>query len=1448
MATEKTSPGGRLKKMIKALLVGLGLLVIGLGGLVVWLRSDSGASFVYGRLSGFLAKEGYTFQAAEFKGPLPGRLLVREAVLSDREGLIAKVALLEVDIRLAALLSREVHVSLIQINDPELLRLPVFPPSPEEEADSGPFTLPVGLRLDQLIIYGGQVQPEALASLGFKNPRLSFQSRASGRLDGEKVGLDLSAQVAEGTGHELASALIKLETEGQARPDRLTIKIKVDDQPGGLLSAMLANPDWPGLNLSLDGQGELTDWLGTLSLAAGNFGDLQADLNYQGRSGQVMTDLVEQPDWKVRLEALAASGSAWPEPLVQSAGNSVSLTAEGGRQGQSVRAALDLSGLELSPPASLKATVEGLLGAGGGTYDLKAALRGFKPDSTASTLDLDLAAGLELNSRQQKVQGLRLTAPGLNLEAEATRGVESGALAGDFDLRLADGSPLVAEGLRLAGLKPDDYGGALHLSGRADWRGSAEAASGQLKVSGQNLRWPTDLLTRLLGPTLDLDLKLAGGGGEAFELDIDRAEAGELSLAGRASYQPADDPADSALEADLRAGLKNLAAISPGVTGPVNLELAGRGRLSDLTAGLTLTSPELVAGPGSLNQAEIKAQMAGRLYEPGSSLAAPELYGQFNLAVSDSPGGPLALKADWEYKQTPEENFLKVDDLEGDLAGLDLSGNLSADLSAGQQSLAGGLKAEVGDWAKLSALTGLAISGQPAHLLISLEPQGDRQAARAELDLPALKINTGPESLVDLRGTALTFTAVDLYGRPDLNLNLDLGSGRAGPAAWSQGTITASGQAGQGLFDGEVRGLELSGAGGGRGDGLSFSGRYELAAARLVDLEELSLNLGSSGLALNEPLRLSLAPQVTVSPFSASFKPRGSLRAEADLTPGSMRIKADLENLPYSFIQTFAGPAVPDGEIQSLTVDLAEGPSGLTGDFALKTQAAPRELKNIRPVVDLTGTLGGGPSPSLDLKANISGGPGWRADGDMTAVIPLTRAPGGGFPQPDMNGPLSASLKFMGPVDPIWSLLDQADRTFSGELLLEAQVGGSLSQPVPQGSAWLDKGRFEDNMYGLLISDIKLEAHSTPELPLRALLSAKDGRDGDLAVEGQITDLSDLNLTAKGVMSRFSPIHRDDLIVFISGDFGADGPVATLNINSNLTMDRGEMDLRVVSMANSIPTLPITGPEEQLPPSAIAGMPFDLKIRIPNQFFIRGYGLECEWQWELTIGGDSLKPSIIGSLAPVRGYFEFYAKEFQFTGGDISFNGGTTPILNLELTYSGPTITAIIKAMGSANNPQISLESRPPMPRDEILSQVLFGKSASSISRFEAIQLAAAVRDLTNFGSRGGLDALGTVRSSLGLDVLRLGGSENDRQRRASELTGSMAQEIAGNSASREESDDFSVEAGKYINDNVYLGLEHSGVSGAAVRVEIELRPNVSVEARTSQESSRVGIGWKKDY
>ncbi|MBV8594553.1 MAG: translocation/assembly module TamB domain-containing protein, partial [Caulobacteraceae bacterium] len=151
-------------------------------------------------------------------------------------------------------------------------------------------------------------------------------------------------------------------------------------------------------------------------------------------------------------------------------------------------------------------------------------------------------------------------------------------------------------------------------------------------------------------------------------------------------------------------------------------------------------------------------------------------------------------------------------------------------------------------------------------------------------------------------------------------------------------------------------------------------------------------------------------------------------------------------------------------------------------------------------------------------------------------------------------------------------------------------------------------------------------------------------------------------------------------------------------------------------------------------------------------------------------------------------------------------------------TRQDPALTAVIHILGTAAKPEITLTSTPVLPRDEVLSQVLFGASVSSLNGFQAAQLASAVSGLAG---NGGLDVIRNIRTFAHLDRLAIGSG------------------VGGTS----------IAAGKYLSEKVYVEVSGGGREGPGAQVEWRVRKHIAFVSRmTSQGDSQVSVRFRKDF
>src|SRR5690606_2009201 len=126
------------------------------------------------------------------------------------------------------------------------------------------------------------------------------------------------------------------------------------------------------------------------------------------------------------------------------------------------------------------------------------------------------------------------------------------------------------------------------------------------------------------------------------------------------------------------------------------------------------------------------------------------------------------------------------------------------------------------------------------------------------------------------------------------------------------------------------------------------------------------------------------------------------------------------------------------------------------------------------------------------------------------------------------------------------------------------------------------------------------------------------------------------------------------------------------------------------------------------------------------RIFLRGRGLDLEMALNAHVGGTTAQPLLTGTARVVRGDYDFAGKRFEFDDrGAVQLSTNPAAIrLDLTATREDPSLTAVVRIRGTAAKPEITLTSSPVLPNDEVLSQVLFGRSASQLSPLEAAQLA----------------------------------------------------------------------------------------------------------------------------
>jgi translocation and assembly module TamB len=543
----------------------------------------------------------------------------------------------------------------------------------------------------------------------------------------------------------------------------------------------------------------------------------------------------------------------------------------------------------------------------------------------------------------------------------------------------------------------------------------------------------------------------------------------------------------------------------------------------------------------------------------------------------------------------------------------------------------------------------------------------------------------------------------------------------------------------------------------------------------------------------------------------------GTISFDGSVTP-KMNFSVSAHEIPASLI-ALAAPVKAGGTID-MTAALSGTPHNPAGTMTLNArhvrvsegvaESLPpadfaAELQIAGKTVNVSATLGLGPAVNL------------AADG----LVPLTQ-----------TGPLSLHLTGTTDLRLLDPIMASAGTTVRGTVTPDVIVTGSAASPVVNGTVTLAGGSVQDLSSGLNLTQMSGRLAGAGRLVTLQDFQAHAGA-GTIAGHGTI-DLAqadwpiDLALSADNATPVSSDLATESANAALTLKGDARGAMA---LTGTIDLLRANINIPK-SLPPDVANLPILneGQKPPPPPPPPPDVALDLTIRAKNQIFIRGDGLFAELGGTVHLSGTAKNPDPEGGFTLIRGTFALPGKTLEFTQGTVNFTGdGFVPTLDLEAsTTTATNATATLVVGGTAEKPTITLSASPPLPSDEVLSELLFGEATTSLSPFQAASLAAALASLSGVGGSAVSDPLGGVRSALGLDELSLGGN------------GSGAP---------------TVNAGRYVAPGVYVGAQQSATGqGTQATVQINLLKGLQLQTSTGTStagagnSSSVGLTYQFNY
>lgn len=429
---------------------------------------------------------------------------------------------------------------------------------------------------------------------------------------------------------------------------------------------------------------------------------------------------------------------------------------------------------------------------------------------------------------------------------------------------------------------------------------------------------------------------------------------------------------------------------------------------------------------------------------------------------------------------------------------------------------------------------------------------------------------------------------------------------------------------------------------------------------------------------------------------------------------------------------------------------------------------------------------------------------------------------------------MEGSLKLKGRVEEFLDFLNLGPHRLEGIGSCDLTIKNTLANPHLEGVVLFDQGLYENYYTGTRLQNIQAQINAEKTRLLLTRLTAQDGPGtGSLSAKGHM-DLVLANHYPFQIDTLFNQlqfVEIDPLTAQAEGSIHIEGNSTSALAKGNVQITRTQFSIPE-HIPHSIPELQVTyrNPIHPVPPPQTDYKPYplflDLHISAPDSISVQGRGLESQWKGEFQLGGTLTSPVAIGKLDLMQGEFHFSSRHFKLTEGSLSLSGSEheIPYINLAAAVETKGIAITARLNGPLNNPQITLQSVPPLPLGSIMSYLLFGQDLSEISGFQAIEIASSLASMAGTGP----DVMESTRRSLGVDRLRVVANPD----------GQGGESIA-------------LEVGKYVSDGVLVTFtQGSEESSTNISVEVELKNNFifQIESDQRQEQGRFTLKWNLNY
>jgi|GEM_PF-2277129 len=403
----------------------------------------------------------------------------------------------------------------------------------------------------------------------------------------------------------------------------------------------------------------------------------------------------------------------------------------------------------------------------------------------------------------------------------------------------------------------------------------------------------------------------------------------------------------------------------------------------------------------------------------------------------------------------------------------------------------------------------------------------------------------------------------------------------------------------------------------------------------------------------------------------------------------------------------------------------------------------------------------------------------------LNASLRLPLALGVNTPPPELDGSINAVFTRTD----YFAALTPEISTLKGQLHINGNIRGNIQQPQLQLHATLNEGDITLTKTGTGLQQLTLDIANTDQKTIGFTLSANNQQQ-PLSINGQWRQTGaafnqwQLDGTVKG---------NDFLVVDVPEMRLSLSPKLTISATPEKATITGDMNVEQLNVTvKKIPDgvqqrssdVVIHQPDKQQQKTASYPLYYSVNTTITDNAYVDVLGLKANLQGNLRVDNREKYPQTYGygKLDMTNGSYAIYGQTLTIEKGELLFNG---PIDNPGLDVKASRrsndgdVLAGVAIFGTVNRLESSLYSDPALSDLAILSYILTGKGPDDKSELNSEQLLQAALLLGL--KRTAL--ISELQGTLGVDVLTIDSS--------------------GNTA------DSRLEAGKYLNDQLYTGYSY---------------------------------------